>query len=92
MSKKRQTKKQKIAASTRQNFSQVLSAPSISLDLKLTPIQREIPIQNTPTQDYSYVIADVRKTLLITSLLIILDLVIYFLLKQKIISFFGLTF
>ncbi|HVZ67127.1 MAG TPA: hypothetical protein VG917_02595 [Patescibacteria group bacterium] len=91
MSKKRKTKKEKITAATRQNFSQVLSAPSISLDLSLP--KSPAPARITPpVQNYSYVLTDVRKTLFITFVLIILDLVIYFFLKQKIISFFGLVF
>src|SRR4051812_26734118 len=93
MSKKRKTREQKIASSQRreQLFSQISSQPSSSVTYTLptsitTPL-RTIPAHHSThsSHDYSYVTHDMRNTFYVTSALLLLNVVIYFLMKMNII-------
>lgn len=98
MSKKRKTKKQKVLAATRQDFSSAITFRNPSEDKQ--EIRIEIPqsfsaTENVPLKkhnNYSYVAADMRKTLAITALLVPINIVFYFILKAKIINFSGILF
>lgn len=93
MSKKRQTRKQKVQASTRHDFTNVLTFGGQQIQIAAIPT----PSHNSPqstyvTHDYSYVAKDVRKTVLITSVLLGLNIAIFFLLKLSIITIPGIVF
>jgi hypothetical protein len=89
MAKKRKTRSQKLASDTRhQNLSQ--SHPplqEISLnDIGIKPEQKislaaSQPIAHSIDKEYSYVSHDLRKTTLITSAIILVELVLFFVVK-----------
>ena len=93
MSKKRQTKKQKVQASTRHDFTNVLTFGGQQIQIAAIPTS----INNQPPaipaiHNYSYVTADVKKTIFITSILLGLNIAIFFLLKLAIITIPGIVF
>lgn len=86
MSKKRRTKKEKMITQIRRE-----SLPQITYTFDSSVIienKRENASSETKISKggYSYVLKDVRKTLIVTSLLVVLNLGFYFLLQNKIIS------
>ena len=90
MAKKRKTRHQKIMAATRRaSFDNTIEIVS--------PQSSEQNTVNTYTatteiKTYGYVFEDVRKTLLIITIIAVLNIVLYFILKLKIISLFGIVF
>jgi hypothetical protein len=90
MSKKRKTKKEKIIAAGRHDFLSIVSAPEIP----------EIIDSHSPKEDflrkssgsYTHVINDVRKTFSIITSIIILNIILFFLLKFKFISLPGIGY
>ena len=98
MSKKRKTRKEKMIAATRHDFSTVLtSSPSeskqeIRIEMPQSKYVESVTPRSTVSHNYSYVAVDVRQTLLITSLLVLLDIVFFFILKSRLISFSGILF
>ncbi len=94
MSKKRKTKKQKIQASTRHDYANVLTFAN--QQIQLAPVDITSSIKPTASYatvtDYSYVAADVRKTIFITIALLALNIAIYFILKLAIITIPGIVF
>jgi len=87
MSKKRKTRHQKIMAATRrsvlENTIEILPA---------APIEQSASIYPSNLKAYSYVYQDVRKTLLIIVIIAALNIVLFLILKMKIVSLFGIVF
>lgn len=104
MSKKRKTKKQKIAASVRHNYSEVFSLPKVEHTpegIRIANISAGSVIEHTPEQkyqpasskhSYTYVAHDVKNTINITTALIALNVIIYFILKLKVVNIPGIGF
>jgi len=97
MSKKRRTRKEKMTASTRHAFQHVLVEPKA--DGNTFRISQEIKEDAeiskpsaTPHRSYSYVVSDIRNSLLIISILIALNITVFTILKLKLISLFGIVF
>ncbi len=91
MTKKRRTRKDKETAVTRRD--------ALTFDTSLTEIlatkpQIEIPKSKTvtPHKNHSYVIKDVRNTLLVVSILSAINIAIYIILKLSIVRFPGIEF
>jgi hypothetical protein len=94
MSKKRRTKKEKIRASERHEPLNTVSLPEIKETLSVIEKKekpQEAP-QSHPSHNYSYVVHDARNTLFITFILIFLNIVLYFILKTKIVMIPGVGF
>lgn len=95
MSKKRRTRKEKIAASQKQDFSNVFSVltPS-SLKIETSVRSGSVGPQAVSRlqHDYSYVLSDIRKTSSIIFGLAILNIAIFALLKLNIVNLFGIVF
>ena len=54
--------------------------------------QNPINIYTSGLKTYSYVLEDVRRTLLTITIIAVLNIALYFILKLKVISLFGLIF
>lgn len=98
MGKKRKTKKEKLIASSRHDFSTVLTITpgqeikhQIKINAHANLIQDIQPKRPYVSHSYTYVAKDVRNTLFIIAALVTLNLIIFFLLKSKIVSL-GLSF
>lgn len=98
MSKKRKTKKEKIIAATRHVVPQTFTISTaqntshITLDTQPLITNNFTPTTHVASTNYSYVATDIRKTLMITTILIALDILFFFSLKTKLISFNGIVF
>lgn len=99
MSKKRKTRKEKMKAAARHDFSNILTLKipvEIKTELKTESVREtEIVERKVPAQSgrsYTYVSRDIRNTLNITSALIALNVIIYFILKLKFINIPGIGF
>jgi hypothetical protein len=99
MANKRRTKKQKLAATTRHNYEGQLtiatggsSSTHFTISTQASQPQTESSTRDRFLPSHTYVVSDVRKTLTITTFLILLDLAIYFLLKLRFISIPGIGF
>ncbi len=100
MSKKRKTRRDKELADTRRTHSElshtVTPERTISFSLNNIPEKKETPrivIPSTTTiRNHDYVILDVRKTLVITILLLILNSAMYFAIQHGLIhlTFLGM--
>ena len=99
MSKKRKTRHQKIMAATRRNF--IESAPEILSSEPTAPTAVSLPrssislanAQSAPDlKIYTYVFQDARKTLLAITVIAALNIVLFLILKMKIVSLFGIVF
>lgn len=92
MTKKRRTRREKIIASSRRDFSGIL------LDQNLIESATHATIEKTQSaivlneRNYSYVSLDIKKTLIITSLLTALNIIFYLTLKFKYIIIPGVGF
>lgn len=90
MAKNRRTKQQKTSA--RHNFQSELTINIAGTQTNVTIPSAHVSAANHAettvlhAPSYAYVIADVRRTLLITAVLVVLDLVIFYLLKTKIVN------
>jgi hypothetical protein len=95
MSKKRRTRKQKVIASTRQT-PLVISTHSGETQFTIeAPIAVSEPRKASTAlavPSYSYVLHDAQKTLVITAVLVVIDLVIFYTLKLKILNIPGIGF
>ena len=93
MSKKRRTRKEKMAAVTRHDFGSILVAPQVN-EIKIeTPIAEEVKTQTRiDVRSYAYVVNDIRNTLTITLILIAANIAIFAFLKLKLINLFGIVF
>ncbi|OGH16560.1 MAG: hypothetical protein A3C30_05225 [Candidatus Levybacteria bacterium RIFCSPHIGHO2_02_FULL_40_18] len=92
MSKKRKTRSQKIIAATRRNnlsnITEIL--PSLSIEY---PAQANHAIEpKTYAKTYAYVLQDARKTFLVISIIAALNIILFLILKLKVINLFGLVF
>ena len=93
MTKKRKTRKEKIKSAARQSIEtpQMITTASASVIYNLPTITTSNPtVIITPQHaykrhDYSYVGHDVKKTLLIIGILVILNIGVYFLIQNNII-------
>ena len=94
MSKKRKTKKEKIAAASRQTVLKIQnSSEEFSHVSIMVPEYKETETQRPHTShNYSYVVKDIRKTLMITLFLIALDIAIFFILKLGIVKIADIAF
>jgi hypothetical protein len=96
MSSKRRTRKQKVTASARHNFSQILTVGNQQVRIAVPSQNAEDQTPNRSTHfqtvSHAYVATDVRKTLTITTVLIALDIILYFILKLSIVNFPGINF
>ncbi len=95
MSKKRRTKKEKILATSRHDFSQALSYSPINIqEVISTPklSENKVTQSKVETYNYSYVAKDMRSTAMITLILIAIDIVLFFVLKLGIVNLKGITF
>lgn len=97
MANKRRTRKQKLVATTRHNYEGQLtittSGGQTHIRINNSAEKVENPTkQSTQRTSHTYVLPDVRNTLTITSILIILDIAIYFILKLRFISIPGIGF
>lgn len=90
MSKKRRTKKEKMTAATRQNLPGVITLPVIRE--KSPSGNFESSHSSGTLHNHSHVIKDIRKTLILTSILILINIVLYIILKFRFINFQGLNF
>ncbi|MEK7605283.1 MAG: hypothetical protein AAB478_02030 [Patescibacteria group bacterium] len=85
MAKKRKTRSQKIAAELkRQNLTiQAVSSPSLPLTLPTftQPVVPTKSVTHNLTQDYHFVRHDLIKTMLITTAVIVVELVLSFLMR-----------
>lgn len=86
MSKKRRTKKEKIIAQVRRE-----SQPQFTYSLNTSLPEKQEVIQTTlvspkNTHDYSYVLKDVKKTILITACILAFNTIVYFVLQSHIVS------
>jgi hypothetical protein len=97
MAKKRKTKEQKKLADLRHNFTHSLVKNSIS-EAKISLVSKtkaktlsETP--NTKTEnEYPYLIKDLSKTTMLTAGILTVQFVLFFLLKNHIISIPGLIY
>lgn len=87
MSKKRKTRHQKIMAATRRSVFE--NAIEI---LPTAPLEQSETIYPANLKAYSYVYQEVQKTLLIITIIAALNIVLFLILKMKIVSLFGIVF
>ncbi len=83
-----------MLAATRHDFTNVLSLPKVQ-DITASIVESGEKVQKqiyVKSNNYSYVAIDVRKTLFITLTLVVLDIVLFSILKLKLISFSGIVF
>lgn len=89
MAKKRKTRSQKLASDSRhQNLSQSLSPTQeislvdIGIKTKTSPsVSTASPVHHSIEKEYGYVLHDLKKTSLITSAIILVELVLFFVVK-----------
>ena len=88
MAKKRKTRRQKMIAVARRNVLEntIEILPSVSYE------QPPVNTYTTNLKTYSYVFQDARKTLLTITIIAALNIALYFILKLKIVSLFGIVF
>ncbi len=93
MSKKRRTRKEKMAAVARRDFGSILVSPQVN-EIKIeTPIAQVLKTQTRiDVRSYTYVASDIRNTLTITLILIVANIAIFAFLKLKLINLFGIVF
>lgn len=97
MSKKRKTKREKIASDLKKqlfkskipeqitNEPEKISIKTFSIDMpKTTNLNPEKKVNNA--KNYSYVLKDIKKTVSITLIIFLLDISLFFLLKNNILS------
>lgn len=96
---KRRTKKEKLRAAHRHSDFSVLNTTNIEGKTQFSITTQQVKtsdiktrINTNPTPSYTYVVHDARNTITITMALLVLDALIYFLLKQAIISIPGIGF
>ena len=90
MSKKRKTRREKIIAASRipsLNYSFETLLPE--LHIRETVEQTKAPVQTTAAT-YAHVIKDIRYTLFATSLIAVINIVLFIALKSKYVRFFGI--
>jgi hypothetical protein len=87
MARKRQTRRQKIVASTRRNMLE-----NIIEILPASPAQQPASILAPVIKNYSYVIEDARKTFFTIIVIAALNIIFFFLLKFELINLFGIAF
>jgi hypothetical protein len=92
MSKKRRTKKEKMAASTRHEFSNVLVLPKMPEITEPAKPAEYTAQKHTASTGYAYVIGDIRRTLFIISAIAILNFIFFLSLKFRLINILGLSF
>lgn len=92
MSKKRRTRQEKIEAQSRQDFSQVFRVSEIKLPQLEVPEEAKINIHNQVSINHTHVVKDVKSTLFITSILMVLNVIIFFILKLNIVNILGVRF
>ena len=89
MAKNRRTKKQKIAAAAR-HTPLVITTSGGQTHISVAPIHENTTastaVRTTPTMSHAYVVQDIRRTLSITTALVALDVVAYFLLKLRFVN------
>jgi hypothetical protein len=91
MSKKRRTKKEKLTAAARHEFLSVNIEP---IKLPTSHPKEDIaPLRvNKSINSYTYVVKDVRRTLFVTSVIILINVLFFFILKLRFVSFPGVEF
>ncbi|MBI4091868.1 MAG: hypothetical protein HY427_01535 [Candidatus Levybacteria bacterium] len=90
MSKKRKTRHQKIMAATRRS---VLENIIDTIEtLPAAPLEQSEIIYPPNLKAYSYIYQEVQKTLLIITIIVALNIVLFLILRMKIISLFGIVF
>lgn len=95
MSKKRRTRREKEAAwARRDTLSFVIEQPASRQGGSTSNTPAGIKLQVAPRQiqNYAYVLTDGRRTFLIISIIAALNIVLYLVLKLKIVSLFGIVF
>jgi hypothetical protein len=95
MARNRRTKKQKIAASVRQTPLVITTSGGqthISVNSVSDSSTVSTPSHNFSTPSHTYVARDIRYTLAVTTLLVLADLAIYFLLKLRFVNIPGIGF
>ncbi|OGH15179.1 MAG: hypothetical protein A3C27_01125 [Candidatus Levybacteria bacterium RIFCSPHIGHO2_02_FULL_39_36] len=88
MSKKRRTRKEKMMALTRRSYTPLASINQLEPE-KLSP---RIPEMINLPHGYSYVGKDLRKTIIVTSIITVFNFILYLLLKSGTIRFFNIQF
>jgi hypothetical protein len=93
MTKKRRTKFEKIRANRRQELSE-FSITSLAPTEVITPKSPEIQSTShvSEAKSYSYVMLDIKKTMIIISALVTLNAILYLFLKLRFINIPGLGF
>ena len=86
-----------MTALARHDFASILK-PSQPPELKQNVIvdiqeaQEQKPEITAYSHNYSYVVKDVRRTIFITFLLVVLNVLFFLILKLKVVSFQGIVF
>ena len=93
---KRRTKKEKIRATARHQMPIVISTENNRTEFTISNTKTPVPLINSvkPIHNlsYVYVVKDAQKTIFITTLLITLELLIFFLLKIRLVNIPGIGF
>lgn len=90
MAKKRKTKKQKIKAQARREV--IINEGNYSIATESLPKTKKEPVKHIPQttvvskKDYSFVIADTKRTLLVATSLIVIQIILAALIQNDIIN------
>lgn len=88
MAKRKKTREQKIAATAKRQEAHL----SYSLDIPaLTKVSLEKP-HHTTYASYTYVIADLKKTLYVTAAIVVAEVILFFLLQHRVINLPGVVY
>lgn len=81
MPKKKKTRKQKIISEMRhREYKTQVIAPKDDIHVSVTPIQpKQEPVQAIATQRYSYLYSDLRKTIILTFMIVLTELILGYL-------------
>lgn len=89
MAKKRKTREGKKLADLRHNFQHQVVLNTFDSKLPLAKIGK----QETSTSTYHpYVVKDLTKTFMLTGVIVAAQIVLFFILKNHLITIFGLTY
>ena len=92
MSRKRKTRREKIiAASRRSSLDYFFETQVPNIHIEKIVGETKNPAQTTAAL-YTYVVKDVRYTLFATSLIAVINIVLFIALKFKYVRFFGIEF
>jgi len=90
MSKKRRTRKEKLTALGRHNFRTIIAGEKH--EITIVAPKEAVNTANTQTLSYAHIPQDIRSTVFITTILVGINIIIFTLLRLKLINLFGLVF